>query len=750
MLGASTEGDVMADSATILQDVGIDDPKRKTLAILGDGFDAAGQAAFNKFVQDKVIDAVFGSGYYNEDSAAWNIIRVNLESKDPAASTRTWNLMGTPTKKSDDTKTESLKDTALGIISNGEWWYDWFEDSAKTQKAIQDAVKKWAPGADFTLIVVNSTLPGGLRSGTVLKVTMAENWDTIAHEFGHGFGDLADEYGKSAKGAYDGKKEGEPKKVNVTITKTLNGLKWAQFVDPATPVPTGIGADAGYTAGAKPAGWDDSLDAGLFEGGHTYATGIYRPAIACRMKTNPNEFCPVCYTELKRVHHETTGRSFRRLAAGHFTPDRAPEFLEYGDRSITLYRQAGDSWQHVHTTADAMSGWDVKPGDQFFTGDFDGDGRDEVVVYNSVDFPIPYLGLFEVRLDGTLHLLARYDGDIPGWGGFARNDRFLVGDFDGDGKQDLLIYNLADWSSRYVALLTSTGRGFRLTRFYENELPGWGALAPWDMFSAGDFSGTGRDDVLIWNGRDWSEKFLGILRLQRSGFRTIRLYVDDLPGWGGFATNDRIYIGDFDGDGKDDLYLFNGLDWSSRYLGMFRSTGSGFTRVRLYEDDVPGWGGLRAGDQFEPADLTGSGKVGLFAWNTHDWSVGYAGRMLSDGTHLRADWEEDWVGEWHLSRQDQFTVVPPTRPRLGAGTVAEAAHSAHAVASPEHSGIAVASHGTAIEQAHGPVHRVVPTGPVGILAHNRDWLGSMDTTASVRLERIYKQWLHDYRHGRNW
>ena len=30
-------------------------------------------------------------------------------------------------------------------------------------------------------------------------------------------------------------------------------------------------------------------------------------------------------------------------------------------------------------------------------------------------------------------MTARYDGDIPGWGGLARHDRLILGDFDGDG-----------------------------------------------------------------------------------------------------------------------------------------------------------------------------------------------------------------------------------------------------------------------------------------------------------------------------
>src|SRR4028119_440618 len=37
--------------------------------------------------------------------------------------------------------------------------------------------------------------------------------------------------------------------------------------------------------------------------------------------------------------------------------------------------------------------------------------------------------------------------------------------------------------------------------------------------------------------------------------------------------NDKFYVGDFTGDGKDDLFVFNGLDWSTKYFGMLRSTG---------------------------------------------------------------------------------------------------------------------------------------------------------------------------------
>ena len=67
-------------------------------------------------------------------------------------------------------------------------------------------------------------------------------------------------------------------------------LGW--FVNPATPVPTGVGKCANYTQGAKPADWDDNQSVGLFEGGGTFNQAIYRPVINCRMNSNLPPYCP--------------------------------------------------------------------------------------------------------------------------------------------------------------------------------------------------------------------------------------------------------------------------------------------------------------------------------------------------------------------------------------------------------------------------------------------------------------------------
>ncbi len=319
--------------------------------------------------------------------------------------------------------------------------------------------------------------------------------------------------------------------------------------------------------------------------------------------------------------------------------------------------------------------WQFQPNDQFYVGDFNGDGKDEVAVFNGVDWVMPYLGLLADDGAGGLRLIARYDGDIPGWGGLAKNDKFYVGDFNGDGKKDLFVFNGADWSMTYVAMLRSNGSGFDLVRRFDGDIPGWGGLAPNDQLFVGDFSGDGKADLYIFNGADWSMSYVGMFRSTGADLAMTSRFDGDIPGWGGLASKrSAATSATSTRDRRADLYIFNGVDWSMSYLGMFRSTGTGLAMAHRYDGDVPGWGGLASHDQFLPADLTGDGRTDLFVYNTQDWATEYLGRMISTGSALTADFVGDWVGEWNLGPADRYEVgqlregiraTGPVRPQPG-------------------------------------------------------------------------------------
>ena len=473
---------------------------------------------------------------------------------------------------------------------------------------------------------------GGCGGGGRAHVTLGTDWTVLAHELGHGMAGLADEY--SDHGVYAG---GEPDPVNVTINTNRATTKWGRYIDPATPLPTGVGTAAGYTAGVKPAGWSDSDSAGLFEGGFTNNTGVYRPVINCRMNGNSPPFCPVCYSSMKSLVHQASGHKFRHSIAADFNGDGRSDLLVHSGNSIQIFRSNGSQLDHVSSAVERVPGsWQFQPNDQFYVGDFNGDGKDEIAVFNGDDWIMPYLGLLADDGANGLRLIARYDGDIPGWGGFARNDKFVVGDFNGDGRDDLYVFNGIDWSMTYVAMLRSSGSGFSVVRRFDGDIPGWGGLARHDQLHVGDFNGDGRDDLYIFNGVDWSMPYVGMFRASTGDLTMSRRFDGDIPGWGGLAANDQLHVGDFDGDGRDDLYIFNGVDWSMPYLGMFRSTGSNLSMTRRYDGDVPGWGGMAKHDRFIAADVDRNGKTDLIAINTQDWSEEYLGRMISTGTALRA------------------------------------------------------------------------------------------------------------------
>jgi hypothetical protein len=342
----------------------------------------------------------------------------------------------------------------------------------------------------------------------------------------------------------------------------------------------------------------------------------------------------------------------------------------------------------------------VHAGDRFFVGDFNGDGKDEVAVFNGTNWVMEYLGLLADDGADGLRLIARYDNSMPGWD-FTPGDRFTVADFNGDGKKDLFVFNGSNWAIPYVGMLRSSGTGFSLVKRYDANMPSW-EMRPGDRHVVGDFSGDGKEDLWVFNGSNWSIPYLGMLRSNGTSLSMSKRYDGTMPGWQ-MRPNDRHYVGDFDGDGKADLYVFNGTNWSIAYLGMLKSTGSQLSLTRRYDGNAPGWQ-MRAHDRHWIADVNRDGKADLFVYNHQDWTPEYLGTMISSGTDLVSAWKEDWVGEWNLGTVDRFEPC-------------------------DFEGVG---------------------GKRDLIVHNTDWLGMIRATPTLSLRRIYHKWIHNYRYGRNW
>ena len=667
------------------------------IAVLGDGFAAGDQTAYNNKVDELLITGVFGHDYFYEDKQAFNIYRVNLVSVDSSVSTRVYDEHATPDDGSDDTITSTtLRNTALGYIFSGSWAHCWLEGGANTNTLVNNALNTWVPDYNLVVVILNNPNYGGCGGGGFQIIPMGVTWPVLAHEFGHGLGALADEYctARSDSG-------GEPGAVNVTVNPHRNTLKWRQFVNPVTPVPTGTGGCAGFTAGARPADWNDTQSAGLFEGGGTNGTGMYRPVINCRMRSNSPDYCPICYTHMKETNDPKTEHSFLTCYTGDFSGDHKDDVLVHNNNSIQIHRSNGAQLDIVFSATERVPGsWQFTAGDKFFVGDFNGDGKKEVAVFNSTNWSIPYLGLLADDGANGLKLIARYDGSMPGWQ-FAKDDHFYVADFDGDGKQDLVVFNGTNWVYPYLGMLKSSGVGFSVAHRYDQNLPGWQMTAG-DKFYVGDFDADQKTDLWVFNGSNWAYPYLGMLRSNGASYSMARRYDNVLPNWQ-MTSGDRFYVGDFDGDGRGDLFIANGDNWSVAYLGMLRSTGSDLQMVQRYDATVPGWQ-MRKHDQYFVGNVNGDKRADLFVYNCNDWATQYLGTMQSTGTALTASWTADWVGEWNLGTVDRFE----------------------------------------------PCNFEGVGGKRDLIVHNYNWLGMMRATPGLQLQRLYYRWIHNYRYGRNW
>ena len=157
------------------------------------------------------------------------------------------------------------------------------------------------PSYDFALVLVNSTLYGGL-GGSVAKISRDPSAILAAiHEMGHTVFHLADEYSTwrgcdSGETDHNNHPAAEPTAVNVTTKPRAGELKWGYYVLQGTTLPTTSNSDCTTCdpqASPVPVG-----AVGAFEGADYYHCGSWRPEFDCRMRNQATEFCRVCKSQV--------------------------------------------------------------------------------------------------------------------------------------------------------------------------------------------------------------------------------------------------------------------------------------------------------------------------------------------------------------------------------------------------------------------------------------------------------------------
>ncbi|MDP8929394.1 MAG: S8 family serine peptidase [Actinomycetota bacterium] len=260
-----------------------------------------------------------------------------------------------------------------------------------------------------------------------------------------------------------------------------------------------------------------------------------------------------------------------------------------------------------------FNGWLLNTADNRFpvVGDFDHDGASELLVTS------PWgIGVLNVTGGGySATMLAPNGTRFGGWLLSTADNWFgPVGDFDGDGRTEILVRS--PWG---IALLKLTGTSFSTMVIARNgtRFGGWLLNTADNWFGpVGDLDGDGRDELVI--SSPWG---LGVLELSGATFNAPMMAPNGtrFGGWLLNAFDNRIWTGaDFDGDGRDELVISS--PWG---IGVLELRGTSLHSVMLEPNGTrfDGWLLNTADNRFRRfADITGGGRANVFVESP--WGVG--------------------------------------------------------------------------------------------------------------------------------
>jgi RHS repeat-associated protein len=208
--------------------------------------------------------------------------------------------------------------------------------------------------------------------------------------------------------------------------------------------------------------------------------------------------------------------------------------------------------------------------EEILVGDFWGEGKSSFIVKrdgsNQVDWSY-YV------YENDNFVLKQQNAYVSTWG-----DATYTADFNGDGKTDIMVVD--NYNTKIYSLKRNENQNLVLEMYYDNNFP-----TKWHRIFTGDFNGDGKADLLTWSeGGAWEITFF-----KETGFQAPSVQIIDLPQTdpGQYANSlsllheEHDYIvrvADFNGDGKSDILT---LKWVSDFPDFERELKICYSPIKI-------------------------------------------------------------------------------------------------------------------------------------------------------------------------
>lgn len=262
-----------------------------------------------------------------------------------------------------------------------------------------------------------------------------------------------------------------------------------------------------------------------------------------------------------------------RYFTGDFDGDGISDLgaVDCSSRKCYWYEYSSRGGKYI-VKGDTLDGR-MKASYEVVVGDFDGDGKTDV---GAVDTANGQWYIHSSRTDecgvGSSPSMPNYIPCGWPWGGMNSSHKVVVGDYNGDGIADRAIYNGSNWfiiSS--LATDSTVAGGFFTVRGGANNFIPWGWSWEWStgdpmngnaMVVAGDFDGDGITDRAVYekNSGAWTslstraDALMAVTWHWQNGNPALPLWRNNFIG--SIGLDHRMttpVVGDYDGDGVDDL-----------------------------------------------------------------------------------------------------------------------------------------------------------------------------------------------------
>ena len=234
--------------------------------------------------------------------------------------------------------------------------------------------------------------------------------------------------------------------------------------------------------------------------------------------------------------------------------------ISTGENYIWLMNGLSTASQGSVNVVDPASGWQVQG-----IGDFDGDGKADILWRNTStgENYIYLMNGLTIARPGSINSVSDQAWQVKG-----------IGDFDGDGKADILWRN-SSTGENYIWLMNGLSTASQGSVNFVDPASGW------QVKGIGDFDGDGKADI-VWRNSTSGENYLypmdgTTIKPTRGSFRTVA----DLA-W------QIVAVGDYDGDGKADV-LWRHATSGENYLYPMDGTAIKASEGYLRSVPQPNW-----------------------------------------------------------------------------------------------------------------------------------------------------------------